>query len=90
MASTDGVGTKTVLAAQLDSWESVGADIVNHGVNDVLVQGARPLFFLDTVAAASLDPQVVVPGRVGGMATACRSAGCILLGGETAEMPDVS
>jgi phosphoribosylamine--glycine ligase/phosphoribosylformylglycinamidine cyclo-ligase len=88
VASTDGVGTKTVLAAQLDSWESVGADIVNHGINDVLVQGARPLFFLDTVAAASLDPRVVAR-VVGGMAEACRSAGCILLGGETAEMPDV-
>jgi len=88
VASTDGVGTKTVLAAQLDSWESVGADIVNHGVNDVLVQGAKPLFFLDTVAAATLDPQVVAR-IVTGMAEACRSAGCILLGGETAEMPDV-
>ncbi len=88
VASTDGVGTKTVLAAQLDSWESVGADIVNHGVNDVLVQGATPLFFLDTVAAATLDPEVVAR-IVSGMAEACRSAGCILLGGETAEMPDV-
>ena len=88
VASTDGVGTKTVLAAELDSWESVGQDIVNHGINDVLVQGANPLFFLDTVAAASLDPQVVAR-IVAGMAEACRSAGCVLLGGETAEMPDV-
>ncbi len=88
VATTDGVGTKTVLAEQLDSWESVGADIVNHGVNDVLVQGAKPLFFLDTVAAATLDPQVVAR-IVSGMAEACRSAGCVLLGGETAEMPDV-
>ncbi|MEM9564050.1 MAG: phosphoribosylamine--glycine ligase [Actinomycetota bacterium] len=88
VASTDGVGTKTVLAAMFDSWESVGADIVNHGVNDVLVQGARPLFFLDTVAAASLDPQVVAR-IVAGMAEACRAADCVLLGGETAEMPDV-
>ena len=88
VASTDGVGTKTLLAAELDRWEGCGADIVNHGVNDVLVQGARPLFFLDTVAAADLDPEVV--GRiVDGMAGACQEAGCVLLGGETAEMPDV-
>lgn len=88
VATTDGVGTKTVLAEQMDSWESVGADIVNHGVNDVLVQGATPLFFLDTVAAASLDP-ATVSRVVAGMAEACRDAGCVLLGGETAEMPDV-
>ena len=88
VASTDGVGTKTILAAELDRWEGCGADIVNHGVNDVLVQGAKPLFFLDTVASASLDPEVV--GRlVDGMAAACQEAGCVLLGGETAEMPDV-
>ena len=88
VATTDGVGTKTLLAAQLDRWEGIGIDVVNHGVNDVLVQGARPLFFLDTVAAGRLDPQVV--GRlVTGMAAACRAAGCVLLGGETAEMPDV-
>lgn len=88
VASTDGVGTKTLLAAEVDSWESVGADIVNHSINDVLVQGARPLFFMDTVAAASLDAEIV--GRiVDGMAAACREAYCVLLGGETAEMPDV-
>ncbi len=88
VASTDGVGTKTVIAQALDRWEGCGADIVNHGINDVLVQGARPLFFLDTVASAILDPEVV--GRVvDGMAEACRDAGCVLLGGETAEMPDV-
>ncbi|MCP3990932.1 MAG: phosphoribosylamine--glycine ligase, partial [Actinomycetia bacterium] len=88
VASTDGVGTKTILAEDLDCWEGVGADIVNHGINDVLVQGARPLFFLDTVASAELDPEIV--GRiVDGMAEACREAGCVLLGGETAEMPDV-
>jgi len=88
VASTDGVGTKTILAAQLDAWESIGADIVNHGINDVLVQGARPAFFLDTIAAASLNSDVV--GRiVDGMAAACRDADCVLLGGETAEMPDV-
>ncbi len=88
VASTDGVGTKTIIAEKLDRWEGCGADIVNHGVNDVLVQGARPLFFLDTVASATLDPEVV--GRVvDGMAEACRNNGVVLLGGETAEMPDV-
>lgn len=88
VASTDGVGTKTKLSAAMDRWEGAGADIVNHGINDVLVQGARPLFFLDTVAAEHLDPEIV--GRiVDGMAKACRAAGCVLLGGETAEMPGV-
>lgn len=88
VASTDGVGTKTKLSAAMDRWEGAGADIVNHGINDVLVQGARPLFFLDTVAAQHLDPEIV--GRiVDGMAEACRAAGCVLLGGETAEMPGV-
>ena len=88
VTSTDGVGTKTKLSAAMDRWEGAGADIVNHGINDVLVQGAAPLFFFDTVAAQSLDVDVV--GRiVDGMAEACRAAGCILLGGETAEMPGV-
>ena len=88
VASTDGVGTKTKLSAAMDRWEGAGADIVNHGINDVLVQGAKPLFFLDTVAAQQLDPEIV--GRiVDGMAEACRAAQCILLGGETAEMPGV-
>ena len=88
VASTDGVGTKTKLCAAMDLWESAGADIVNHGINDVLVQGARPLFFLDTVAAHKLEPEIV--GRiVDGMAAACRVSNCVLLGGETAEMPGV-
>ena len=88
VASTDGVGTKTKLTAAMDLWEGAGGDIVNHGINDVLVQGAVPLFFLDTVAAQRLDPEIV--GRiVDGMAEACRASNCILLGGETAEMPGV-
>lgn len=88
VASTDGVGTKTKLSAAMDLWENAGADIVNHGINDVLVQGAVPLFFLDTVAAQHLDPEIV--GRiVEGMAEACKASNCILLGGETAEMPGV-
>lgn len=88
VATTDGVGTKTMLAEAMNKWEGCGADIVNHGVNDVLVQGAKPLFFLDTVASEKLDPEVV--GRiVDGMATACSENSCVLLGGETAEMPGV-
>jgi phosphoribosylaminoimidazole synthetase len=72
----------------MDRWEDAGADIVNHGINDVLVQGATPLFFLDTVAAQHLDPEIV--GRiVDGMVAACQQSNCILLGGETAEMPGV-
>ncbi len=88
VASTDGVGTKVRLAAQAGRYESIGHDIVNHCINDILVQGARPLFFLDYVASARLDPAQVAQ-MVAGMAAACRAAGCALLGGETAEMPGV-
>jgi phosphoribosylformylglycinamidine cyclo-ligase len=88
VASTDGVGTKTKVAARLGRWESIGADLVNHCVNDILVQGARPLFFLDYVASARLQPQQIAT-IVQGAATACRAVGCALLGGETAEMPGV-
>ena len=88
VASTDGVGTKVRLAAQAARYESIGHDIVNHCINDILVQGARPLFFLDYVASARLDPAQVAQ-MVAGMAAACRAAGCALLGGETAEMPGV-
>lgn len=88
VASTDGVGTKTMIAAALDRWDTIGVDLVNHCVDDILVQGARPLFFLDYVASARLDPGRVA-AVVGGVAAACRAAGCALLGGETAEMPGV-
>lgn len=88
VASTDGVGTKVKLAAQLGRWRSIGHDIVNHCVNDILVQNARPLFFLDYVAASKLAPDVVAE-VVTGIAEACRAVGCALLGGETAEMPGV-
>jgi phosphoribosylformylglycinamidine cyclo-ligase/phosphoribosylamine--glycine ligase/phosphoribosylformylglycinamidine cyclo-ligase len=88
VASTDGVGTKVRLAAQAGRYESIGHDIVNHSINDILVQGARPLFFMDYVASAKLDPAQVVQ-MVNGMAAACRAAGCAILGGETAEMPGV-
>jgi phosphoribosylformylglycinamidine cyclo-ligase len=88
VASTDGVGTKTKVAAKLGRWDTVGQDLVNHCVNDILVQGAQPLFFMDYVAAARLDAQLVAT-VVSGMAKACRESGLALLGGETAEMPGV-
>lgn len=88
VASTDGVGTKVKLAAQAGRWASIGHDIVNHCVNDILVQGARPLFFLDYIASSKLEPEQIA-ATVTGIAEACRAVGCALLGGETAEMPGV-
>ncbi len=88
VGSTDGVGTKVKLAARTGRCASLGEDIVNHCVNDILVQGARPLFFLDYFASSKLNP-VIIADVVGGMAKACREAGCALIGGETAEMPGV-
>ena len=88
VASTDGVGTKVELASRYGAWRGVGADLVNHCVDDILVQGARPLFFLDYIATAKLVPETVAE-IVTGMAGACREVGCALLGGETAEMPGV-
>ncbi len=88
VASTDGVGTKVKLAAQHERWRGIGHDLVNHCVNDILVQGARPLFFLDYVATARLRSEVIVE-IVTGIAEACGAVGCAVLGGETAEMPGV-
>lgn len=88
VASTDGVGTKVELAARLGRYRGIGADIVNHCVDDILVQGAKPLFFLDYFATAKLDP-VIAAEIVTGMADACKQNDCALLGGETAEMPGV-
>jgi phosphoribosylamine--glycine ligase/phosphoribosylaminoimidazole synthetase len=88
VASTDGVGTKVELAARLGKYRGVGADIVNHCINDVLVQGARPLFFLDYIASSRIEAAKVAE-VVTGMAEACEVSGCALLGGETAEMPGV-
>ena len=88
VASTDGVGTKVELAARLNRYRGIGEDIVNHCIDDILVQGARPLFFLDYFATDRLNPEIAAQ-IVTGMADACRAAGCVLLGGETAEMPGV-
>ena len=88
VASTDGVGTKVELAARAGRYDVPGQDIVNHCINDVLVQGARPLFFLDYFASSTIRAEHVA-AVVNGMSTACAAAGCVLLGGETAEMPGV-
>ena len=88
VASADGVGTKLKIAFDTGIHDTVGADLVNHCVNDILVQGARPLFFLDYFATGTLDPNVTA-SVVKGMARACRENGCVLLGGETAEMPSM-
>jgi len=88
IASIDGVGTKMKVARLTGAWEAAGYDIVSHCVDDILVHGAQPLFFLDYIGTAALDVEAIAAlGR--GMADACREAGCALLGGETAEMPGV-
>src|ERR1700704_2415261 len=86
VASVDGVGTKLKIAFALHRHNTVGADLVNHCVNDIAVLGARPLFFLDYIGTEKLEPQVF-DQLLFGFARACRLAGCALIGGETAQMP---
>jgi phosphoribosylformylglycinamidine cyclo-ligase len=88
VSSTDSVGTKVMLGAQAGRYDVLGEDIVNHGINDILVQGAEPLFFLDYVAMPHIDAETVA-AIVSGMARGCRAAGCALIGGETAELPGI-
>src|SRR5437667_5965057 len=86
VSSADGMGAKPQIAMPMGVHSTVGADLVNHCINDILVQGAEPLFFLDYLAMGKLDPQVVEQ-LVEGMSRSCRKVGCALIGGETAEMP---
>lgn len=88
VSSIDGVGTKVKIASMMNRYDTVGQDIVNHCVDDILVQGAAPLYFMDYFATAKLDP-VIASEIVRGMSIACKENGCAILGGETAEMPGV-
>src|ERR1041385_2899781 len=86
VASADGVGTKLKIAFAAGIHDTIGRDLVNHCVNDILVQGARPLFFLDYIATGKLAPETIT-SIIEGITIGCRNNGCVLLGGETAEMP---
>ncbi|HHU51431.1 MAG TPA: phosphoribosylformylglycinamidine cyclo-ligase [Firmicutes bacterium] len=88
VASTDGVGTKLKIAVAMGKHDTIGYDLVSHCINDILVQGATPLFFLDYIGLGKLDPEVVEE-IVSGLAAGCREGGCALIGGETAEMPGI-
>lgn len=86
VSSVDGVGTKLKIAFETNRHDTIGADLVNHCINDIAVTGARPLFFLDYIAAEKLDPKILRQ-IISGMARACKAASCALIGGETAQMP---
>ena len=88
VSSVDGVGTKLKVASMMGKHDTVGMDLVFHCANDIVVQGARPLFFLDYIGTGSMD-QTVLAGVVRGLVKGCKMAGCVLIGGETAQMPDV-
>src|SRR3989440_6805626 len=88
VASIDGVGTKLKIAFAINKHDTVGADMVNHCVNDIAVVGARPLFFLDYIGCEKLEPRVF-DQLLRGFSRACRAAGCALIGGETAQLPEM-
>ncbi|MGC9110554.1 MAG: phosphoribosylformylglycinamidine cyclo-ligase [candidate division WOR-3 bacterium] len=88
VASCDGVGTKLLIAKMMNRFDTVGIDIVNHSVNDILTLGAKPLFFLDYIAHSNLSAERII-SIIKGLTVACRDNGCALVGGETAMMPDV-
>src|SRR5438874_8919852 len=88
VASVDGVGTKLNIAVAANKHDTIGADLVNHCVNDIAVLGARPLFFLDYIGTGKLEPRVFTQ-LLRGLTRACRAAGCALIGGETAQLPGV-
>src|ERR1700747_875229 len=88
VSSIDGVGTKLKIAVALNSHESVAQDLVNHSINDIAVTGARPLFFLDYIGDERLDPEVF-DQLISGFTKACKSGNCALIGGETAQLPDL-
>lgn len=88
ISSTDGVGTKTLVAAEAGKFDTIGEDLVNHCINDILSTGAKPLFFLDYVGVGNLVASTM-KDIVSGMAKACRESGCSLIGGEMAEMPEI-
>ncbi|MFH1696101.1 MAG: phosphoribosylformylglycinamidine cyclo-ligase [Candidatus Micrarchaeota archaeon] len=86
LASVDGIGTKTIIAKQMDSWDSIGQDLVNHSVNDILCHGGTPIAFLDYIASEKLEPKIIEE-IVKGMSIACKENSIALIAGETAEMP---
>jgi phosphoribosylformylglycinamidine cyclo-ligase len=88
VSSTDSVGTKVRIAALLARYDTIGVDLVNQNVNDIITAGAEPLFFLDYIASSTLTPEDKL-ALVSGVASACKEAGCALIGGETADMPDI-